>query len=103
LARKYLKEAKKNIGNKEQFYNALERALHNYLKAKLNIVTSEFSKEKIQQLLQNKSVEENAVSQFLDLLKNCEMARYSPFSNVEIQQDYDKAVNVISLIDRQIK
>lgn len=103
LARKYLKEAKKTLDNKEQFYNALERALHNYLKAKLNIETSEFSKEKIQELLQNKSAEQNSTSQFLELLKNCEMARYSPFSNVEMNQDYDKAANVISLIDRQIK
>jgi hypothetical protein len=103
LARKYLKEAKATLGNKEQFYNALERALHNYLKAKLNIETSDFSKEKIQELLSNKSAEETTVSQFLEILKNCEMARYAQFSNVEMQQDYDKAANVISLIDRQIK
>jgi len=103
LARKYLGEAKKNLGNKEKFYNALERALHNYLKAKLNIETSEFSKEKIQELLNTKSVDESTISQFIELLKNCEMARYSPFSNVEMQQDYDKAAQVISLIDRQIR
>jgi len=103
LARKYLKEAKKTLGNKEQFYNALERALHNYLKAKLNIETSDFSKEKTQELLRTKSAEETTVSQFLELLKNCEMARYAPFSNVEMKQDYDKAANVISLIDRQVK
>jgi len=103
LARKYLKEAQKALGNKEQFYNALERALHNYLKAKLNIETSDFSKEKIQELLHSKSGEEQTISQFLELLKNCEMARYAPFSNVEMKQDYDKASNVISLIDRQIK
>jgi len=103
LARKYLKEAKATLGNKEQFYNALERALHNYLKAKLNIETSDFSKEKIQELLSNKSAEETTISQFLEILKNCEMARYAQFSNVEMQQDYDKAANIISLIDRQIK
>src|SRR5690606_5047949 len=51
LAKKYLSEAKKNIGEKEAFYESLERALHNYLKAKLKIVTSEFSKEKISELL----------------------------------------------------
>jgi predicted house-cleaning noncanonical NTP pyrophosphatase (MazG superfamily) len=103
LARKYLGEAKKNLGNKEQFYNALERALHNYLKAKLNIETSEFSKEKIQELLQSKSAEVSTINEFIELLKNCEMARYAPFSNVEIKQDYDKAAKVISQIDRQIK
>lgn len=103
LARKYLKEAQKTLGNKEQFYNALERALHNYLKAKLNIETSDFSKEKIQELLHSKSAKEKTISQFLELLKNCEMARYAPFSNVEMKQDFDKAANVISLIDRQLK
>ncbi|WP_436798787.1 hypothetical protein [Maribacter confluentis] len=32
LARKYLSAAKKELGNKDSFYVALERALHNYLK-----------------------------------------------------------------------
>lgn len=103
LAKKYLSEAKKTLGNKEQFYNALERALHNYLKAKLNIETSDFSKERIQQLLHTKSVEEKTISQFMELLQNCEKARYAPFSDVEMKQDYDKAASVILLIDRQIK
>ena len=35
LARKYLSEAKKQLGRKEEFYIALEKALHNYLKAKI--------------------------------------------------------------------
>ena len=103
LARKYLSEAKKSLGNKEAFYNALERALHNYLKAKLNIETSEFSKEKIQELLLEKSIDENTIIEFNDLLKSCELARYTPFSNVEMQQDYDKAARVISTIDKQIR
>jgi hypothetical protein len=33
LSKKYLSSAKKTIGNKDLFYVALERALHNYLKA----------------------------------------------------------------------
>lgn len=103
LARKYLSEAKKAMGNKEAFYNALERALHNYLKSKLKIETSDFSKEKIQELLAQKSVSETSILEFNDLLKSCELARYTPFSNVEMQQDYDKAASVISTLDKQIK
>ena len=103
LARKYLGEAKKTLGHKEAFYNALERALHNYLKSKLNIETSEFSKDKIQQLLKEKQVSNLTVTEFNDLLKSCELARYSPFSNVEMQQDYDKASKVISAIDKQMR
>ena len=103
LAKKYLSEAKNNISKQEFFYDSLERALHNYLKAKLAIVTSEFSKEKIKELLSDRKVEENVVSDFESLLKSCEFARYTPTSNVAIQQDYDKAVKVISSIDKQFQ
>ncbi|MDB4590135.1 BatD family protein [Flavobacteriaceae bacterium] len=103
LAKKYLSEAKNNIGKQELFYDSLERALHNYLKAKLAIVTSEFSKEKIIELLTDRKVEKNVVSDFEELLKSCEFARYTPTSNVAIQQDYNKAVKVISRIDKQFQ
>ena len=102
LARKYLSAAKKTLGNKEAFYVALEKALHNYLKAKLKIETSEFSKDKIAQLLTEKQVDTNTTQGFLALLENCEMARYSPFSDVQMQQDYNKASEVISAMDKQL-
>ncbi|MBC7494091.1 MAG: protein BatD, partial [Flavobacterium sp.] len=43
LAKKYLSEAKKQINNKEPFYIALEKAMHNFLKAKLSIETFDMS------------------------------------------------------------
>jgi len=103
LARKYLSEAKKNMGSQGVFYEALERALHNYLKAKLNIETSEFSKEGISGLLIEKSVHTDKVTDFVSLLKSCEFARYTPTSDVTIQSDYNKAVEVITAIDKQIQ
>ena len=102
LARKYLSAAKKELGNKESFYVALERALHNYLKAKLKIETSEFSKDKIAELLDKKSIETNTIQSFIALLENCEAARYSPFSDVQMKADYEKASEVISLMDKQL-
>ena len=103
LAKKYLGDAKRNLGNKVNFYEALERALHNYLKAKLTIETSEMSKDHISKLLVGRNVDESVVSQFVQLLKSCELARYTPATNVTIQQDYEKAVSVISEIDKQIQ
>lgn len=102
LAKKYLSTAKKELGNKEAFYVALEKGLHNYLKAKLKIETSEFSKEKITSILLDKKVDTADVEGFIELLKNCEMARYSPFSDVQMQNDYDKASEVISNLDKQL-
>ena len=102
LARKYLSTAKKALGDKDAFYVALEKALHNYLKAKLRIETSEFSKDKITELLTGKKVEVSEIERFIGLLKSCEMARYSPFTRVQMQQDYEQASQVISAMDKQL-
>ena len=102
LARKYLSAAKKALGEKDAFYVALEKALHNYLKAKLRIETSEFSKDKIMELLANRGVATSEVDRFIGLLKSCEMARYSPFTRVQMQQDYEQASQVISALDKQL-
>lgn len=101
LAKKYLGEAKKNLNNKDTFYESLERALHNFLKAKLNIETSEMSKEHISKLLGERNVNTEVVSQFIGLLKSCEFARYAGVSQGSIQKDYDTAVQTLSSIDKQ--
>jgi len=103
LAKKYLSEAKRSLGQKEAFYVALEKALHNYLKAKLQIETSEFSKDKISDILNERQVDSNTVLEFISILKNCELARYTPITQVEMQQDYDKSSRTISEIDKQIR
>jgi hypothetical protein len=102
LARKYLSAAKKSLGQKEQFYNALERALHNYLKSKLHLETSEFNKEKIEELLENKNVNSTTLKGFISLLTACELARYTPLSTVDMENDYSKAAEVISALDKQL-
>ena len=103
LARKYLSSSKKAIGNKEAFYVALERALHNYLKSRLKIETSDFSKEKIDHLLTKKEVQRETISQFLGVLKSCELARYTPLGVADMEHDYQKAVETINTLDKQLK
>ena len=102
LAKKYLSEAQKEIGNKEPFYIALEKAMHNFLKAKINIETSEMSKEKISEILLERKASPEAITSFINLTENCEFARYAPSSSAAIQQDYDKAVAIISELEKQI-
>lgn len=103
LAKRYLSEARKSLGQKEAFYIALEKALHNYLKAKLHIETSDFSKEKIETLLTERQVNTDSVNEFINILEHCELARYTPITNVEMQQDYDKAAKTISIIDKELR
>src|SRR5690554_4092035 len=103
LAKKYLSEAKRNISNPVVFYESLERALHNYLKAKLNIETSEMEKGLISQMLMDRKVEQEKVEDFIGLLKSCEFARYASTSKRSVDNDYARAVEVISNIDKQIQ
>ena len=103
LARKYLSKAKKALGQKEAFYIALEKALHNYLKAKLHIETGDLSKDKINNLLLKKEVDSEVIKDFESILESCELARYTPIDIVTMQEDYDKAAKTISLIDKQAR
>lgn len=103
LARKYLGKARAKIGHKEAFYGALDRALHNYLKAKLRIETSDFSKDKIKALLGDKSASESSIVAFLDVLESCELARYTPVESADMKQDYAAAAEAISNLDKQLK
>ncbi len=102
LAKKYLSEAKKQINNKEPFYVALEKAMHNFLKAKLHIETSDMSKSNIQQLLASKNVNAQTIIDFIDLTENCELARFAQSSSADIQKDFEKAVEIISDLEKQI-
>lgn len=102
LAKKFLSEAKKQLGKKEEFYVALEKALHNYLKAKLRIETSDISKDKIRELLTEKKVEATSIESFIDVFKSCDMARYSPMTVADMNNDYENAKQVITQIDKQL-
>lgn len=102
LAKRYLSEARSHLNNSKAFYLSLEKALHNYLKAKLRITTSEMSKDKIEELLLQKDAKPDDVNAFLELLKNCEMARYSPLTQSEIDQNYQQAKTTLAQLDRYL-
>jgi len=102
LAKKFLSEAKKNLNNKDAFYESLHKSLHNYLKAKLQIETTEFSKEKITSVFEGNNIKTDTTENFVSLIEACDLARFTPISSDAMQQDYDKAVRVISEIDKAV-
>lgn len=102
LAKKYLSTAKKELGKKESFYIALEKALHNFLKAKLSIETSEISQDKITEILLEKGLSKDSIEVLIAVLNDCDFARYTPSSNVKMKDEYEKAVEIIALIDKQL-
>lgn len=94
----YLKE-----GNNEMFYEELLKAIWGYCEDKLMIERSIISKEVVGDKLNELSVEESAIKELTEMIDTCQMARYAPSAGGSMDATYNKAVEVISLIDQQIK
>ena len=103
LAKKYLSEAKKQLKNKEAFYIALEKALHNFLKAKLHIETTDISQDRISELLVKHEVSETTIGAFIEVLNDCDFARYAPTTNLMMKEEYKKAAKVIGQINSELR
>lgn len=102
LTKKYLASAKKELGNKATFYSSLEKALHNYLKAKLHVETTDISKDSIAEMLTNKGVSNDAITQFIEVFSACEFARYAASSDEKMKEDFDKAKQAITELDKNL-
>tara|TARA_B100000427_G_scaffold44828_1_gene33051 strand:- start:382 stop:756 length:375 start_codon:yes stop_codon:yes gene_type:complete len=103
LGKKYLLDAKKNIDNKNKFYQALDKALMNYLKSILLFDNREYNAKQIRTSLENRSINKKTIDALEEIFNNCQMARYTPFDHVDMEKDYLKSLDIISLIDKQIK
>ena len=103
LVKRYLSEAKKQMGDKVPFYMAMEKALHNFLKAKLHIETVEMSKDNIIEILQQRNASESSINQFMELMNDCEFARYAPATDTAMHNDFDRAIEIIMELEKQLK
>ena len=105
-ARRRLKKANKfmRVGKSDQFYDELLRGLWGYLADKLKIPTSELMRDNIRLLLDQKGVEDSVISPFLELLDQCEYAKYSPEGGEHgMQKLYDEAITVINNMEKSLK
>ena len=103
LAKKHLTQAMSNLGSKEKFYESLDRALHNYLKSIILFENRNYTKSNIEFELNKREVDKEIIKSLNKLFSNCEMARYTPITDVEMKSDYNKAIEIISKIDKELK
>ena len=70
----------------------------------MQVIESDFikSKNKIVNLLVKKNVDLIYAKEYVDLLENCEIARFSKESNINTNSDYENAIKIISKIDKQL-
>ena len=96
LARKYLENAKIDISNKESFYSSLDQSLFNFFKSKYMIRKEDFSKDKIKSILIKENISEKVINDVIELIESCEIARYTPASTDDMDEDYEKAVQILT-------
>ena len=101
LARQYLNNAKIDMNNKDSFYASLENALFNFIKSKYLIEREDFSKDRLKSILEKDKISDSIIEDLIDIINSCELARYTPTTAEGMDQDYEKAVKVISNFDKR--
>ncbi|RIH64807.1 protein BatD [Mariniphaga sediminis] len=106
VATKRLKAAsgfmKKN--QDEAFHEAILKAFWGYLSDKLGIPVANLNRESAVDKLNEKNAEQNLIDDFVEIIEQCEFARYAPSGGSEARSElYKKAVSTMSRLEKQIK
>ena len=90
--------------NQNGFYEEFSQALWGYISDKLNIARSQLSMETVKEMMINKNVSEDIVNEFIDLLHNCEFARFAPGDpSKKMDELYQKGFDLITKAEKLLK
>ncbi len=106
IAGKRLKLAGKYLKHNEQqpFFEEVLKALWGYLSDKLLIPVADLNSEKARSVLYEKEVPGNLVEKLMDIIGQCEYARYAPSSSMpDMGSIYNDALRVITETEQTIK
>ena len=93
-----LNNAEKSIGNKDEFYDLVEKAIYNCLKARFSIETNKLNKESIKKQMILDGISVDKIEIILKLVESCERARYSNSSDYEMTNDLNIARKIFDEI-----
>ena len=93
-----LNNAEKSIGNKDKFYDLVEKAIYNCLKARFSIETNKLNKESIKKQMILDGISVDKIEIILKLVESCERARYSNSSDYEMTNDLSTARKIFDEI-----
>ncbi len=105
VAQRRLKAAESFMksGNGDKFYEEMLRALWGYLSDKLAMPVSQLSRDNISATLESKGYSETTASALVEVLDDCEMARYTPDSSNRMETVYERGTNVINNLENHKK
>ena len=105
IAKKRLQNAYNYLKIKDSahFYEEFSQALWGYISDKLNISRSQLSMDTVKEMMESKNVPEDIVNQFIELLNNCEYARFAPGDpEKKMEELYEKGVVVITKAEKNL-
>lgn len=104
-ANNLLEKANILLNNKNYigFYEQTYKAITDYCSDKLNIPKSKLNKDKIETELRNKNLENIDIEKLLNILNECEMARFSPISNENAEKTLKNVKIIINKIEQNVK
>jgi len=106
VARKRLKAASAYMkqNNNEAFHEEILKAFQGYLSDKLGIPVADLNRESAVSKLTERNVDETAISDYNEVVDQCEFARYAPSGGSEARHElYKKAESTMSRFEKQIK
>ena len=106
VATKRMKAAGKLLAanQKDAFYDEVLKALWGYVSDKLNIPVSKLTKDNVEEKLSQYGIEETKIKEFIDVLNDCEFARFAPGDpNEAMDKVYSSAVEIIGKLENSIK
>ena len=107
IAIKRLKNAQICINNNDfdTFFEEIEKSIWGYFTDKFNVSHSELSKETIEYYFKRNNIEIDLQKNFIELLNQCEIARYSPENNKnqQMQNTLNSAKEIIIEVESNLK
>ena len=97
---KMINTAKESLNDKNVFYDLIEKAVYKTLLLKFSLNIDNLNKEKIKSTLRVKGIDEKNISKIIQLIENCENAKYSRSSNSIMNNDLNTAKEIINLIKK---
>ena len=107
IALKRLKYAQNCINNNDfdSFFEEIEKSLWGYFADKFKVSIADLSKETVSTHFYSNAIDINTKKQFIDLLDECEFARYAPASNKNAQMGdiLNKAKHIIIEVETALR
>lgn len=92
------------VNKQDSFYEEFSQALWGYISDKLNIARSQLSMDSVKEIMSNNDIPEDIVNEFVDLLNNCEFARFAPGDpNKKMDELYHKGIELITKAEKILK